>query len=103
MAMLKLHHFYKLDNVCTLTQLGEYRKIPAFGLGISLNLMLVFPSIPLLLFGYRPSKNRTTLFHSPFHREICTKYDLICPKYDWICHIYVGNKLLVRKNQNKFL
>ena len=29
---LKLHHFYELDNVCTLTQVGEYRKIPAFGL-----------------------------------------------------------------------
>ena len=38
MAMAKFHHFYKSDNVCTLTRLGEYRKIPAFGLGSSLGL-----------------------------------------------------------------
>ena len=30
--------FYKLDNVCTLTWVGEYKKIPAFGLGSSVGL-----------------------------------------------------------------
>ena len=29
---LNLHHNYKFDNICTLTQVGEYRKILAFGL-----------------------------------------------------------------------
>ena len=53
MAMLQLHHFYKLDNVCTLTRVGEYRKIPAFGLWSSLDLMLVFPCTPLLSSRYR--------------------------------------------------
>ena len=38
MAMAKVHQFDKLDNVCTLTRGGEYRKIPAFGLGSSLGL-----------------------------------------------------------------
>ena len=35
---VRLHHFYKLDNVCTLTQVWEYKKIPAFGLMSSLGL-----------------------------------------------------------------
>ena len=35
---LKLYHIYKLDNICTLTGIGEYREIPAFGLGSSLGL-----------------------------------------------------------------
>ena len=58
-AMAKLHHFYKLENVFTLTRVGEYRKIPVFGLrsslGNSLNLMLVFPCTPLLSSMYRLS------------------------------------------------
>ena len=46
-------HFYKLDNVCTLTRVGDYRKIPSFGLGSSLDLILVFSYTPLLLSRYR--------------------------------------------------
>ena len=30
MAMAKAPSLYKLDNFCTLTRVGEYRKIPAF-------------------------------------------------------------------------
>ena len=32
MALAKATSLYELYNVCTLTQVGEYRKIPAFGL-----------------------------------------------------------------------
>ena len=38
MAMTKASPLYSLDNVCTLTRVGEYRKIPSFGLGSSLGL-----------------------------------------------------------------
>ena len=47
MAMAKAYHFYRLDNVfvCTLTQVGEYRKIPAFGFGPSTSCWY-FPVLP---------------------------------------------------------
>ena len=61
---VKLHHFYKLDNVCTLTQVGEYRKIPAFGLGSSLGLR------PWEL----PRPHAGILLHSPPLVKVQTQY-----------------------------
>ena len=59
MAMDMANHFYKLDNVCTLTPVGEYRKyqysvsgVPSGALGNSSDLMLVFSCTPLLSSRY---------------------------------------------------
>ena len=62
MALAKLHHIYKLDNVCTLTRVGEYRKIPAFGLESSLGLRprkLPRPHAGIFLYSSPPIKVQT--------------------------------------------